>query len=308
MTPEQITILILIIVTPTLIVLGLLFLLLAVAGQVLTNDDDHTSLGTALGHVCGSMAILVISLSGFFIMRLRVGPSPEPLEPAWLDATLRAVLGVSAIWCLVAGLFAFLHLIQRFRKPPKDAYEINQAAVFGTLAKAMPIIVSCELGIIRHTTEEFDNLVGAVPGELIGRPLETIMPERYVAGHAHGMQRYIATREPHIIGTVVNIDMLRRDGQEIPVYLALNTTDTDGKPWFVASIWPKPRVEPETLISTFSDATAETINHTASDVEEVKNDVKTLRKHADAADVRADAADVRADAAEARADAMDKEQ
>jgi formylmethanofuran dehydrogenase subunit D len=61
------------------------------------------------------------------------------------------------------------------------------------------------------------------------------------------MRRYIETREPHIIGTVVAIDMLRRDGTEIPVYLALNTTDVDGKPWFVASIWRKAVVEPDTL-------------------------------------------------------------
>lgn len=247
MTPEQVTIVILGLITPILFFLSLLFALLSVAGRLLTNEADRSSLGTALGHVCGSMGILLLSLAGFFIMRLQAGPAPAPLEPEWLDTTLRAVLGVAAIWCLIAGLFAFPYLVQRFRKRRPDTYELNQSEVFGTLAQAMPIIVSNHKGTIQHTTAEFDALVGTLPGELIGKQLEVIMPERYHAGHHHGMQRYIDTREPHIIGTVVAIDMLRNDGVEIPVYLALNTTDVGGKPWFVASIWPKPHIDPDTL-------------------------------------------------------------
>ncbi len=307
MDAEHITIGITIIAVLALTVLGWLFLMLSVAGRVLTQHDDRSPLGNALGHVSGATGTLLLAFDGFLLLRLYVGPN-APLEPAWLNVTLRVILAASALWGMIAGLFALPGVVERLRKRPADVYEINQAAVFGTLAQSLPIIVSCERGIIRHTTAGFDDLVGAVPGELIGKPLETIMPERYHAGHAHGMRRYMETREPHIIGTVVNIDMLRRDGQEVPVYLALNTTDVGGQPWFVASIWPKARVEPETLVSTFSDGTAETIDQTAGDVAEMKIDVKTLRQHADAADVRADAADVRADAAEARADEMDKEQ
>ena len=138
----------------------------------------------------------------------------------------------------VAANFAVWSVITywRWRHPEPT---IVQEGVFGTLAQALPIIVSDDQGTIQFTTPEFDELVGAVPGELIGKSLDVIMPERYVAGHHFGMQRYIETREPHIVGTVVVIDMLRRDGVEIPVYLALNTADVDGKPWFVASIWAR---------------------------------------------------------------------
>ena len=277
MNAEYVTIGITVIAVLALIVLGALFLLLSVAGRVLTQDDDRSPLGNALGHVTGSAGILLLSFDGVLGLRLYVGPD-SPLDPEWLNVTLRVILAVSAVWCLTAALFVLPRLVARFLKHPADVYEINQAAVFGTLAKAMPIIVSNHEGIIQHTTAEFDALVGAVPGDLIGKPLETIMPERYVAGHAHGMQRYMETREPHIMGTVVVIDMLRRDGVEIPVYLALNTTDVEGNPWFVASIWPKPEVTLETLVATFSDGVSETINQTASDVAEVKRDVKEVQR------------------------------
>ncbi|MDQ3541610.1 MAG: hypothetical protein M3440_13085, partial [Chloroflexota bacterium] len=78
-------------------------------------------------------------------------------------------------------------------------------------------------------------------------------PKRYHSGHAHGMTRYIETREPHIMGTVVSIDMLRQSGVEIPVHLALNTTEVDGNPWFVASIWPRQIIEPEVLKPKYED-------------------------------------------------------
>jgi len=171
-----------------------------------------------------------------------------------------------AIWSIVT-FWRWLH-------PEKI---INRAAVFDLLTQALPMIVSNHKGIIQDTTPKFDELVGAFPNELLGKPLETIMPERYVAGHDKGMERYMETREPHIIGTVVSIDMLKRDGEEIPVYLALNTAEVDGVPWYVAAIFPKPRKEPETLVSSFSDEVAETIDRTDVNVEEMKANIKELQ-------------------------------
>jgi len=305
---DHITIVLTVIAIAALAVLSVLFGLLSLAGRVLTHDNDRSPLGRVLGHVYGAAGVLLLTFSGTLGLRLAVAADGLlDLEPRWLNVALRTTLMVSALWCMIAAMIAFPKLLQRFRNRPGDTYVIHQSAVFGTLAQALPIIVSNDAGTIQHTTAEFDALVGALPGDLIGKQLETIMPERYHAGHNHGMKRYMETREPHIIGTVVAIDMLRRDGVEVPVYLALNTTDVDGKPWYVASLWPRPRVDPEPLASTVGDNVVETIEKTSDDVEEVKADVKILKKHADASDVRADASDVRADAAEARADAMDKE-
>ncbi len=198
---------------------------------------------------------------------------------------------------------------------------IVQEGVFGTLAQALPIIVSNHEGTIQHTTAGFDELVGALPGELIGKSLDVIMPERYIAGHHHGMQRYIETREPHIMGTVVVIDMLRRDGVEIPVYLALNTADVDGKPWFVASIWARfgdPGVGNETTNvrqdvregeqnrrEVFQDERTAGQDRLTGDQDERTAGQDQRDVTADARDVTADARDVRADAADVRADSAE---
>jgi len=325
---EHVTIGITVIAALALTVLSGIFLLLSLAGRVLTDNDDRSPLGAALGHVSGATGILLLSFAGFLMLRLSVGPK-APLEPEWLNTTLRVTLTASAVWCVISGLFVLPRLLQRFRNRPGDIYEINQAAVFGALGQSLPIIVSNHEGTIQHTTAEFDALVGTVPGDLIGKQLETIMPERYHAGHDHGMKRYIETREPHIIGTVVAIDMLRRDGVEIPVYLALNTTDVDGKPWFVASIWPKPQVVPETLGPTVADQyegvnVRQDVRETEQNVREVFQDQRATvqdqratvqdqrqataderQATADGRDVTADARDVTACARDVTADERD---
>ncbi|MDQ3540363.1 MAG: hypothetical protein M3440_06710, partial [Chloroflexota bacterium] len=107
--------------------------------------------------------------------------------------------------------------------------------------------------------------------------LEVIMPKRYHAGHHHGMTRYIETREPHIMGTVVSIDMLRQGGVEIPVHLALNTTEVDGNPWFVASIWPRQLIEPEVLTPKYEDVNIrQDIRETEQNVREVFQDDRAV--------------------------------
>lgn len=247
MNAQQIAMSVTAVSAAALLVLAGLFLLLSLAGRVLTNNEDRSPLGRALGHVYVSAGLFLLAFSGFLVLRLQVGPPPVLLDPYLLNLIVRMVLMVASIWCMIAALIAFPRLVSRFRRRVADSYEVNQAAVFGVLGQALPIIVSDHKGIIQDTTAEFDTLVGALPGQLIGQSLNVIMPERYIAGHDHGMQRYVQTREPHIMGTVVAIDMLRQDGKEIPVYLALNTADVEGNPWFVASIWPKPKVDPDTL-------------------------------------------------------------
>jgi len=314
MSAEHVAVSITIVAMCALFVLGALFLMLAVAGRILTDKDDRVPLGVALGHVSSAAGILMLSFAGFMAMRLYVGPI-VPLEPSWLNVTLRTTLMISAVWCVVAAAFAFPYLIARLRTRPETSYEINQAAIFGTLAKALPVIVSDHLGIIQHTTSEFDKLVGAVSGHLVGKSLTEIMPKRYHAGHHHGMARYMETREPHIMGTVVAIEMKRIDGVEIPVYLALNTIDVNGKPWYVASIWPRVVVVVEPLpplITGFHEDinVRQDVRETEQNVREVFQDERsTVQDHRatvqDQRQATADERQVTADDRDTTADARD---
>jgi PAS domain S-box-containing protein len=63
--------------------------------------------------------------------------------------------------------------------------------------------------------------------DLVGRPLETIIPERLRAQHRAGLQRYVATGESRILGETVELVGLHRDGHEFPVELSISDWRTD---------------------------------------------------------------------------------
>lgn len=64
-----------------------------------------------------------------------------------------------------------------------------------------------------------ERMFGYKPEELVGKTLDTIMPERLRESHRRGIQRYLRTREKHIPWTGVELPALHRDGHEFPVEL-----------------------------------------------------------------------------------------
>ncbi len=73
---------------------------------------------------------------------------------------------------------------------------------------------------------EFNAAAEAIFGhrreDVIGREMaDRIIPPEYRAAHASGMQRYLATRTPHMIGRRIEMPALRADGSEVRVELAI---------------------------------------------------------------------------------------
>jgi protein-histidine pros-kinase len=67
-----------------------------------------------------------------------------------------------------------------------------------------------------------EKLFGYNRGELPGRPLETLMPERYRAAHVGHRNRYFANSTPRPMGTALELLALRKDGSEFPVSISLS--------------------------------------------------------------------------------------
>jgi PAS domain S-box-containing protein len=97
------------------------------------------------------------------------------------------------------------------------------------------IIVADYAGVIVQANKAAEGLLKA-NGTLVGRPITSIMPERYRAMHLHGFARYQATRVPTLIGKVVKVNALRGDGTEQPVILSLTSHMVNQQERFVAII------------------------------------------------------------------------
>ena len=88
------------------------------------------------------------------------------------------------------------------------------------------IVVANGRGIIVSWNRAAARLFGYATEEIVGQPLTVLMPARYRQPHEKGMARIEATGESRVIGSVVELHGLRKNGEEFPIELALATWKT----------------------------------------------------------------------------------
>jgi PAS domain S-box-containing protein len=82
-----------------------------------------------------------------------------------------------------------------------------------------------------------ESLFGYAPGELQGKSLESLIPERFRHGHANLRGSYFEHPRPRSMGAGVELFATRKDGSEFPVEVSLSPLpDTDLQPMVMATI------------------------------------------------------------------------
>jgi PAS domain S-box-containing protein len=84
-------------------------------------------------------------------------------------------------------------------------------------------------GHVLYANAAAESLLGWASGELLGKSLIDLMPERLREAHRRGMERFFGTGEKRLIGRAVRVPALRRDGSELDVELTLNAFPIDGE-------------------------------------------------------------------------------
>lgn len=88
------------------------------------------------------------------------------------------------------------------------------------------IISTDSLGNIVFWNQAANHLFGYSADEALGKPLTLIMPERCRQAHQEGMKRVAATGKTKIIGKVIELAGIRKDGREFPLELSVATWHT----------------------------------------------------------------------------------
>lgn len=82
-----------------------------------------------------------------------------------------------------------------------------------------------------------ETLFGYAPGELAGKSLETLIPERFRHGHVGLRGNYFEHPHPRAMGAGVELFATRKDGSEFPVEVSLSPlADNDMQPMVMATI------------------------------------------------------------------------
>jgi len=142
---------------------------------------------------------------------------------------------------------------------------------FQTILTATPsaIVQVDEEGRILFINERTEELFGYAQSELLGRPLETLLPERFQKEHVNQRRQYLREPRQHRIGFGEVLLARRRDGSEVPVDIHLVPLRTESGTQIVADIRDlseqREAMERVRLLTNFFDSSYEGIVITDAD-------------------------------------------
>jgi len=113
----------------------------------------------------------------------------------------------------------------------------SEAKFRSVMESAIDAIISGDSeGNIRSWNSAATALFGFTEAEVIGEPIELIIPDRYRESHQEGIRRVSSGGPSHVIGKTVELAAIRKDGSEFPVELSLATWFLDDKRYYTGII------------------------------------------------------------------------
>ncbi|HEV2370300.1 MAG TPA: PAS domain S-box protein [Acidimicrobiales bacterium] len=99
------------------------------------------------------------------------------------------------------------------------------------LVQASPdavIVVDAE-GIIRMASPAVGTVFGYDPAELLGQPVEVLVPERFRTGHTGYRRDYVADPHARPMGAGLELEGRRKDGTSFPIDVSLAPVTVEGR-------------------------------------------------------------------------------
>jgi PAS domain S-box-containing protein len=116
------------------------------------------------------------------------------------------------------------------------------------------ILIVDETGRITQVNVELEKLLGWSRGELLGKSMDVLVPERLRHMHQHQMNGYLRAPKVRPMGSGVGTAALSKSGEEIDVDIKLSPVFADGKRRVIAIMrdirpWKRAEAERQRLTS-----------------------------------------------------------
>ena len=115
-------------------------------------------------------------------------------------------------------------MVEPSLKPTYDTSEIADQ-LFQSAPDAIVLVDGG--GAIVRVNAMVEEMFGFSAGELIGQPLEVLMPERFRRGHVAHRDHYIESPSSRPMGAGLELYGCRKDGTEFPVDIMLAPLNTE---------------------------------------------------------------------------------
>ena len=99
------------------------------------------------------------------------------------------------------------------------------------------VVIIDDQGIICDFNPTAERLFGYDREDVIGKTLaNTIVPTKYRSAHEEGLKRYLNEGTPHVIGQRVEIEAVKKSGEEFPIELTIQQINVGDRLLFTSNI------------------------------------------------------------------------
>jgi PAS domain S-box-containing protein len=107
------------------------------------------------------------------------------------------------------------------RKKAEEALSKSEEK-YRKLVETAPDAIMCDInGIISDWNKSAERVFGYSKDEIIGKPVNILVPAKYKKKHQEGLEQFLKTGESGIIGKTVAVSGLTKEGVEIPIEISL---------------------------------------------------------------------------------------
>ncbi len=207
-------------------------------GPLLANSVYLLSLPAVLlaaglgGAASGVTATLILAAGAYLADMAAPMPAPERVVRVaiFLAAGLATAAAVKQLQLAWAGL-----------SRRSDQQAEHEALLRASLDRVGDATLAVdERGAILTFSRASETLFGWEAADVLGRNVSMLMPANYAEAHDGYIQRYLATREPRIIGGTRQVAGLRKDGVEFPMDLKVDVVEVGGRPYFTGRPCARP--------------------------------------------------------------------